>query len=178
LGPTPTGAGKSASRNETNQLSGGVQMQSRTCLRSALPFALGVALAFNSAAVAGDLPKEGTYNVIYTSAGTYKATRLGKERLLAAWDENALSVGTGLLDHMTWHCWGLFNIANGMTDWRGYCVMTDPAGDQIAADVASDGKYAGISGSWAFVGHSPEFRAAAEGTDVQYGPVQGSYKLR
>ena len=172
-------------------------MQSRTCLRSALPFALGVALAFNSAAVAGDLPKEGTYNVIYTSAGTYKATRLGKERLLAAWDENALSVGTGLLDHMTWHCWGLFNIANGMTDWRGYCVMTDPAGDQIAADVASDGKYpadaksykgtgnittgtgkyAGISGNWAFVGHSPEFRAAAEGTDVQYGPVQGSYKL-
>ena len=36
------------------------------------------------------------------------------------------------------------------------------------------GKYAGISGSWTFVGHGPQFRTATEGTYVPYGPIQGS----
>ena len=80
---------------------------------------------------------------------------------------------------------------------HGYCVWMDPAGDQIVANIASDGKfaadaksfngtatfttgtgkYAGISGSWTFVGHGPEFRTAADGTYVQFGNMEGSYKL-
>jgi hypothetical protein len=194
--PPPTGARRSAGRDETHS-GGNVHMRYRTCLLSVLPFTLGVALPFNNAAIAGDLPKEGTYSVTYFGAGTFKATPIGKQRVLLAWDENGLTVGTGLLDHMTWHCWGLLNIANGMIDWLGYCVATDPAGDQVASDVASDGKYpanaksykatgnittgtgkyAGISGGWGFVGHNPEFRTAAEGTEVQYTTFQGSYKL-
>ena len=39
------------------------------------------------------------------------------------------------------------------------------------------GKYAGISGGWTFVVHGPEFRTAAEGTYVTYGPLQGGYRL-
>ena len=168
-------------------------MQPRTCMLSA--FTLTAALSFGSAAMAADLPKEGTFTATYSGAGTYKATSLGKERALGAFDENGLSVGTGLFDHMTWHCWGLFNITNGMGQAHGYCVATDPAGDQIAAEVGDEkhdvskpfgvkgtftmgtGRYAGISGGWTLLAHSPEFKTA-EGSYVQYGTSsQGSYKL-
>jgi hypothetical protein len=39
------------------------------------------------------------------------------------------------------------------------------------------GKYAGISGGFSYVIHGNEFRSAAEGTYVNYGTNQGSYKL-
>jgi hypothetical protein len=40
---------------------------------------LGVALAFNTAAVARDLPKEGTYSATYSVYGTFKSAQVGKE---------------------------------------------------------------------------------------------------
>ena len=54
--------------------------------------ALSTAMAFGAAAMAGDLPKEGTYKGTYTAFGTYKATAIGKERVLTVWDENGLSL--------------------------------------------------------------------------------------
>ncbi len=172
-------------------------MQSRTRLRSALPFALGVALASSTAAIAEDLPKEGTYNVTFSAFGTFKATAVGKEVILFSFDESGPIVGNGLLDHMTWHSWGLFNITNGIALTPiAYWVLTDPNGDQLAATFSGDkwpkdaksftgsatwitgtGKYAGISGNVKVECHGPEFRTAAEGTYVQYCGVQGSYKL-
>jgi hypothetical protein len=160
-------------------------------------FTLGAALTFGAVAIAGDLPKEGTLSLTYASAGTLKANPIGKEALAGSWDENGLSVGSGLLDHATWHCFGLYDIAKGMADWRGYCTMTDGAGDQVRAVVLSDGKYpadakmykgqglfttgtgkyAGINGGFNIECHSPEFRTAADGTYVQYAKMQGSYKL-
>ena len=103
-------------------------MRYRTCLLSVLPLMLGVALMFNTAAIAGDLPKEGTYSATYSTYGTVKAAaQVGKEVLLVGWDESGLSVGKGILDHVTWHCWGLFNIINGTAQTTGgYCVVTDP----------------------------------------------------
>jgi hypothetical protein len=91
-----------------------------------------------------------------------------------------LTVGNGFLDHATWHCFGLYDVANVMAQWQGYCVATDPAGDQVVSDVAGDGKYAadaksfngtgtfttgtgkyaGVSGGWTVVGHVPEFLTA------------------
>jgi hypothetical protein len=84
----------------------------------------------------------------------------------------------------------------GVTVGHGYCVATDPDGDQVVCDIvnekhASDakswngsgtfttgtGKYAGISGSYTFVVHSGEFKPTAEGTYFNYAPTQGSYKL-
>ena len=170
-------------------------MQPHTCKLSA--FTLSTAIFFGTAAIAGDLPKEGTFTATSSFYGTYKATLIGKELILNAFDENGLSVGSGLLDHMTWHCWGLYDITNGKAQHHGYCVATDPAGDQIGSSFASDGrypadaksfsgavtfisgtgKYAGISGGDKYVGHAPEFRTAAEGTFVEYTTIQGSYKL-
>lgn len=148
-----------------------------------------------TAAMAADLPKEGTFKATYSGAGTYKVTALGKERWFASFDANGLSVGDGLLDHMTWHCWGADDGTNSIFQFHGYCVLTDPAGDQIATDIVSDGKidytkiwgethtiaagtgkYAGISGNWTLTAHASEFKAP-EGSFVQYGPIKGSYKL-
>lgn len=128
--------------------------------------------------------------------GTYKATSIGKDQAVGAWDENGLSVGQGPLDHMTWHCWGLFGIANGKNHAHGFCVGTDPAGDQVVSNVGDEphpmdqkftgtstftmgtGKFKGITGGHTFVAHSPEFRPAAEGTYLQYTTNQGGrYKL-
>jgi len=172
-----------------------LKMQPRTTILSAVTFS--AAMFFGTAAMATDLPKEGTYNVTYSSFGTLKSTPVGKQVALFAWDENGLSVGNGLLDHLTWHCWGLFNVMNGINQTTsGYCVATDPNGDQLAASVAGDkwpqgtksftalqtwitgtGKYAGISGNNKLECHPGDFRPAAEGTYHLYCTFQGGYKL-
>ena len=170
-------------------------MQPRTCLLTVV--ALSAAMAFGVAAMAADLPKEGTYSGTYAGFGTAKVTAIGKERLLVAFDENALSTANGFTDHMTWHCFGLQDVANGMAEAHAYCVGIDPDGDQVVGNAASDGKfvadakkfsgkvtwttgtgkYTGISGGHTFVFSGSEFRAAAEGTYAAYATYQGSYKL-
>jgi hypothetical protein len=116
--------------------------------------------------------------------------------VLVTWDENGLNVGNGFFDHMTFHCFGLVDNASGMEQAQGYCVETDPAGDQIVLHVVTDkhvtsaksygvtgtftagtGKYTGISGGWTADAHGPQFKTAAEGTYVQYAEVQANYKL-
>src|SRR3954467_15260658 len=79
-------------------------MQARTILLSAA--ALGFALLVGPARAA-DLPKEGTFTVTSSLAGTYKATTLDEGQYFDSWEEYGLAVGDGLLDHTTWHCWGV-----------------------------------------------------------------------
>ena len=57
-------------------------MQPRTCI---FAFTLGTAMAFGAAAMAADLPKEGTYSVTYSGLGTFKAVPVGKERMVIHW---------------------------------------------------------------------------------------------
>lgn len=170
-------------------------MQSRTCILSAITLTL--AMSLGAAAMAADMPKEGTFNGSWYGSGAGKATALGKEVLLSAFEQNALTLGNGLIDHLTWHCSGLYEMTKGMAEHHGYCVATDPAGDQFAGNFASDGKYpadaksysgavtfiggagkyAGIIGGFKYVGHAPEFRAAAGDAFFEYITLQGSYKL-
>jgi len=158
---------------------------------------LSAAMLFATAATAADLPKEGTFSGTYSAFGTFKATPIGKERLLVAFDENGLQLSNGLFDHTTAHCWGLSDFTNGVGQNHGYCVYTDPAGDQFVGNFGPDekhtpdqkswngsitfatgtGKYAGISGDGKYVVHGNEFRPAAEGTYAIYVTFQGSYKL-
>jgi hypothetical protein len=157
----------------------------------------GLTMFFGIAAVAGELAKEGTYSGTYAAFGTFKpATPEGKDRVLLVWDENGLQVTNGMFDHTTWHCWGTGDFTKGVGNDQGYCVATDPAGDQIFQSVVSEkrpldqksfgvsvattggtGRYAGISGEEHDVCHSGEFKAATEGTYVQYCNIQGNYKL-
>jgi hypothetical protein len=165
-------------------------MQAHTTLSAALGFALLVGPAW-----AADLPKEGTVTATWSGTGTFKPVPVGEERWFGPFEEYGFTVGSGLLDHITWHCWGVADGTKNIGVFRGYCVGNDPAGDQIAMEVASDGKvdfskatniihtltagtgkYAGISGGWNFMGHGSEFKAS-EGRYAQYGPLNGSYKL-
>jgi hypothetical protein len=170
-------------------------MRPRTCILSA--FTLSTAMFFGISAMAADLPKEGTFSGMYSSLGTAKAIQIGKERLLLDLDENGQSLGKGLVDHMAWHCWGTGDFANGVGQYRGYCVGTDPVGDQIVGSFASEktaldakgpvngsltlttgtGKYAGITGVLTYVYHGNEFHPLAGGAYLAYGTQQGSYKL-
>lgn len=81
-------------------------MSPRTSLLSAFTLSI-IGLFFGIAASARDLPKEGTYSGTFFSYGTDKITMIGRDRGIAASDENGLSVGKGLIDHLTWHCFGL-----------------------------------------------------------------------
>jgi hypothetical protein len=103
-------------------------MQPRTCMLSA--FTLSTAMALGAPAIAADLPKEGTYSGTFSGWGTFKGTQIG---LLTVFDQNALVLTSGLLDHTTWHCYGLGDFTNGMGLDHGYCAATDPAGDQPPA---------------------------------------------
>jgi hypothetical protein len=171
-------------------------MQSRTSTLFA--FTLGSAMTIGAAATAADLPKEGTSTGTYYSFGTAKATPVGKERVVGVIEENGLSLSNGFGDHVTWHCSGLLDITKGTAQYQAYCVGTDPDGDNIVADVASDGtypadakivkghgklttgtgKYTGISGGLTYVSHGAEFRSAAEGSYFQYNTdARFSYRL-
>jgi hypothetical protein len=141
--------------------------------------------------------KEGTFSGAYYGYGTAKATPVGEERLLVAWDENGLQLTDGFLDHTTWHCWGLGDYTNGSGQNRGYCVGVDSAGDQVAVNIDPDekhapnqkswkgsvtyttgtGKFRGLTGGIEYVIHSNEFRPMAEGTYVNYVTFQGHYRL-
>jgi hypothetical protein len=169
-------------------------MQSRKFILSA--FALGMTLAFGATAGAADLPKEGMFTGTFSGVGAYKAYPVGKERLLLVFDDNDLQLTDGLLDHTTWHCWGLGDYTNGKGTDHGYCVGTDPEGDQVVASFGPDehaldqkswsgtgtftmgtGKYKGISGGWTNVNRGNEFRPTTEGTYFASGTFQGNYKL-
>jgi len=170
-------------------------MQSRTCIMSA--FTLSISVAFGAAAMAADLPKEGTFSGTFSGVGTAKATAIGKERLLLVFDENGLQLTNGFLDHTTWHCWGLADYTNGMGTEHGYCIATDTEGDQVVASFGpgdkhapdqkswtgsgtftmGTGKYKGISGGWTNVSRGNEFRPTVEGTYLDYATFQANYKL-
>jgi hypothetical protein len=168
-------------------------MQLRTCILSA--FTLSTALFFGLAAMAGELPKEGTYKGTYAGVGTFKINRIGKGSLVF-FDETGLATTDGLFDHTTSRCWGTGDWMEHVGIDQGYCMATDLAGDKIfqkfltekhtpdqkhwsvsVTCIGGTGKYTGISCDETDITYMNEFPAAPEGTYVDYGTIQGSYKL-
>jgi hypothetical protein len=148
-----------------------------------------VSLTLGAAAIAADLPKEGTFKGTFSSYGTHKATKVG-DVTLTAFDETGLQLTDGFADHMTVHCWGIGETANSTATNQGYCAGTDPSGDTLAwkfsgeksrgtaTFTAGTGKFAGVSSTSQYVVHAPEFHALPmEGTYVNYVTFAGSYKL-
>ena len=151
-------------------------------------------LTLGTAAIAADLPKEGTFKGTFSSYGTNKTTKVG-DLSLTTFDETGPELTDGFADHVALHCWGIGEAANGITANHGYCVGTDPSGDTLASKFAGEhatqdkamkgtttftsgtGKFAGVSGTLHYVVHAPEFRAPTEGTYVNYVTFEGNYKL-
>jgi hypothetical protein len=76
--------------------------------------------------------KEGTWDGTYSYYGAAKATQIGKERLLLVYDQHGITVGDGMFNHVTWHCWGLGDFTKDVGEDHGYCAGMDPAGDEVA----------------------------------------------
>ena len=62
-------------------------MQPRTCLLTAF-----AAIAFGVAAMAADLPKEGTFSGTDSGTGTFKTYPVEKERTLFLWEASSFAV--------------------------------------------------------------------------------------
>jgi hypothetical protein len=141
--------------------------------------------------------KEGTWSDTIAGFETFKATQVGKDRLLLVFDDHFLSVSDNpMFDHLTWHLWGLADCIKGMCEGHGYGVATDPAGDQFVQSFVLEkfalgqktvkgslklsggfGKFDGITGTGTYVGDGATFRATEEGTFFEHGTRQYNYKL-
>jgi hypothetical protein len=170
-------------------------MKSRNYILSAAALVLTAAYAFATGAPAQ--AKEGTASFTFAGFGNFKPTEIGKDRLLFVFDENGLDEGSSdpLFDHTTWHCWGLGDFTKGVGQTQGYCVRTDPAGDQFVQSFVSEktslgksfkgsetltggtGKFAGITGSGTYMWDGNTFKTAEKGTFISHGTHNLSYKL-
>jgi hypothetical protein len=101
-------------------------------------FALMLGAACCAGASAADLPKEGTFTNTLYGYGTFKGSSVGKTRYVNSFEMDGVSVGEGLLNHMTAHCIGLGERLNQMRRSSGRCTLTDIDGDQIAVDGVID----------------------------------------
>jgi hypothetical protein len=161
--------------------------------------ALGAAvIVLTTAAVASDLPKEGKISGgTYSAVGTYRPITAGKNLAASIFDETGIGTGPRPVDHVTWRCIGVFTAIDGQAQAKGNCVGTDPSGDQMFTQFAGDrypadaksftgkasylggtGKYDGMSGGFTYTLYGPQFKVAAELSYVQYGTVEGDYKLK
>jgi hypothetical protein len=186
---SPTGCEKKAAKM------GGESMKSRNYILSAAALVLTAAFATGAPAQA----KEGTASFTFAGIGTFKATEIGKDRLILAEEEKGLDEGSSnpMFDHMTWLCYGIGDFTKGAGQTKGYCVQTDPAGDQFVKSFVSEkfslgqkesikgsetltggtGKFAGIAGSGTFVFDGNSFKPTDKGTFLSHGTHNLSYKL-
>ena len=159
----------------------------KTALASALSLALFA--AFGASALAGELPKQGTYSTTWTFSGPYTLLEVGEDEW--AWISNFTLViwnnaGEGFLHDMTGDC---IEIGGPDRQTSGYCTYTDADGNKIfeayteeeegkgtATYRGGTGKYAGLQGGgeyeYTFTPDTPE------GTFHGYGGDEGSYTLR
>jgi hypothetical protein len=174
---------------------GGNQMKSRNTILSAAAPALAAAFAFATAAPAQ--AGGGSLSGTYAGWGTLQAVQFGKDRLLTVQDHRALPVSSDpMFAHLTTHCWVWGDFTKGVGQVRGYCLFTDPAGDQFLSNFASEnfspgktavfklpftltagtGKFAGITGSGTYVDDANTLKAPP-GIYFVHGSIEGSYKL-
>ena len=163
----------------------------KTALASALSLALFA--AFGASALAGELPKQGTYSVTWTFSGPYTAIEIGEDQW--AWSSTYTLIiwndaGEGFFHDMSANCVGLGSEAEDAPFTEtGYCSYVDADGDQLfeyyyeteegkgtSTRLGGTGKYAGAQGTdtYEYV-LTPD---APEGVFNGYGHSEGSYTLR
>ena len=162
-----------------------------TALASGLSLVLLAALG--AGALAGELPKQGTYSLTWTFSGPYTAIEIGEDQWAWSSTSNLIlwnDAGEGFGHDMSGICVGMGSEEPGapFTD-SGYCSYVDADGDKLfdywyeteagkgtSTWLGGTGKYAGAQGTdtYEFV-LTPD---APEGTFNGYGHTEGSYKLR
>ncbi len=155
--------------------------------------ALAVATFFTTTAIAGDLPKEGTFSVANQTSGSYKQHTTVNNSYGGVWYETGKIVGDGILKDMAWSCFGMPEFIDGtFKNYKGYCVGTAQDGDQVvfritvetspvlaassqvsAYSTEGSGKYKGIVATY-------KATCVSGGTPIGYTKDcngEGSYKL-
>ncbi len=162
----------------------------KTALASALSLVLFA--AFGASALAGELPKQGTYSTSWTFSGPYTAIEIGEDQW--AWSSTFTVImwndaGEGFWHDMSGNCVSMASEAEDapVAD-SGYCRYEDADGNTLveywyetgegkgtATFLGGTGKYAGVQGTdtYEFV-LTPD---APEGTFNGYGHSEGSYTL-
>lgn len=164
-------------------------------LKTPKALALAVALwaAFGAAALAGELPKKGTYSTSWTFSGSYTAVEIGEDKWASSSRFTLVignDAGKGVFHDMSANCVGMATDERELAPFTdsGYCSYVDADGDKIfeywyeketgkgaATLLGGTGKYAGIQGSdtYQYV-YTP---GAPHGTLDGYGHTKGSYTL-
>jgi len=136
-------------------------MRKRTCMVSV--FTLSTAMFFGSAAMAADMPKEGTDSFTNTWILTPSSPLKVGDRTLGTFELNGIHRNDNreaMMTNMGLRCLGIYEIVGtGPEQEHGACTFTDQDGDQImgtfdrktesggiGALVAGTGKFTGISG--------------------------------
>jgi hypothetical protein len=183
-------------KNHRTMMRGGIQMNSQKHILSAATLTLTLVAAVAFAAAAPARAGEGKLSGTYAGWGTIKATQIGEDRLLTINDHNAVGVNSDpMFGHLAAHCWGLGDYTKGVGQVHGYCVFTDPAGDNFVSSWASEtwslsqetfklpftlssgtGKFAGITGTGTYTDSGNMFKPLP-GTYYVYGTTEGTYKL-
>ena len=160
----------------------------KTALASALSLVLFA--AFGAGALAGELPKQGTFSVTFTESGTCTTIEVGGGDLVYGCEATGITTdpaGKGFLHNVTYHCVSLET--PGRAD--GYCLFTDVDGDTMfehwwatsemeegafaAAFTGGTGKYEGIEAPYE---GEYIYLSDAGGLYHIFGHKRGSYKLR
>ncbi len=160
----------------------------RTVLASVLSLVFVAALG--GGALAGELPKQGTYATEWTFNGPYTAIDLGADDwgwisrfTVTRWN----TAGGDLYNNISADCIGMGG-SRGQMESSGYCVFTDDDGDNIyeywyetepgkgvGVTLGGTGKYEGLQGEdnyeYVFTADSPE------GTFHGIGHDEGSYTI-
>lgn len=143
-------------------------MQSRTCKLTA--FTLSTGMAFGAAAMAADLPKEGTIKLHSTFKSEGQVVDVGEKHAMGSgnvWGVTYNDAGSGPLHAGVWFCTYAFQNVSSPPQNGGACAFGDAGGaDKIfivwsgtiienvdqgtGTIIGGIGKYAGIQGKMAY----------------------------
>jgi hypothetical protein len=144
-------------------------------------------------ALAGELPKEGSYDLTSCNSQVSSAIRFSKTHTASSWENtgtNRSSPPGGMFDKMTFRCVGMDASFDGKNTWHAACEAIDPDGDKRLAyfssvdgkvtrtNVAGTGKYDGIvvtQNSFEQLGPFPTIK---DGTSQSCNHQTGTYKLK
>jgi hypothetical protein len=164
---------------------------------------LAVALLLNATAIAGELPKEGTFATTTYFHDVYDAAEATPGRYIWTFEDYGIVTndsGSGFMHHMSIHCRGYGGSTNTAGGKRNadHCVLIGSDGDRIetatenmdnasneplkgeATFISGSGKYTGISGKYEYeVEFLPRFskNTSNRADFVFISHEKGSYKI-
>ena len=137
---------------------------------------LGAAAFLVTAAMAGDLPNEGTFSAAYKTEGSFRGEFQEKSAVnpaphIIVWDETGKVIGDGILKDMAWRCFGTNEIINGIAESSdAYCVGAGQDG-QIVFRMATDKR------DWTYSRLINASGVSIGGTG-KYSGITANYKVR